>query len=281
MKRQRRARRCLWHDTMADTRIRRRAARGGSRRGRGDGTCRNVALRLQPGPRTAGSATTRLAGGVAALRDHSAAHGRRRPRRHRAAAARRASGIRRRAPGRAPHRYGHRRRTGGRRPRRAAAAAGRLHLPRTCGCGPPAPSSRSMPATTAAWRSPGERGVLATLILDLWRGGANPWLLNIERLDRELRERAGADPWALDRSAILAALQAGEMSVAVIRPRPKHTVSLSLPAGRWAWWDPWATPLPQRRPDRLHDPVAGRLSPADFTTAAPHAPCTSATTARR
>ena len=88
-----------------------------------------------------------------------------------------------------------------------------------------------------------ERGVLASLILDLWRGGANPWLLNIERLDREMRERAGSDPWALDRGAILAALQAGEMSVAVIRPRPKHTISLSLPAGRWVWWDPWATPL--------------------------------------
>lgn len=88
-----------------------------------------------------------------------------------------------------------------------------------------------------------ERGVLATLILDLWRGGANPWLLNIERLDRELRARAGADPWALDRSAILTALQAGEMSVSAIRPRPKHTVSLPLPAGRWAWWDPWAAPL--------------------------------------
>ena len=88
-----------------------------------------------------------------------------------------------------------------------------------------------------------EHGVLATLILDLWRGGANPWLLNIERLDRELRERAGADPWALDRGAILAALQAGEMSVSVIRPRPKHLVNLSLPTGRWVWWDPWATPL--------------------------------------
>jgi len=88
-----------------------------------------------------------------------------------------------------------------------------------------------------------EGGVLATLILDLWRGGANPWLLNIERLDRELGARAGTDPWALDRSAILAALQAGEMSVSAIRPRPKHTVSLTLPAGRWAWWDPWAAPL--------------------------------------
>lgn len=88
-----------------------------------------------------------------------------------------------------------------------------------------------------------EGGVLATLILDLWRGGANPWLLNIERLDRELRVRAGTDPWALDRGAILAALQAGEMSVSAVRPRRKHTVSLPLPAGRWSWWDPWAAPL--------------------------------------
>ena len=88
-----------------------------------------------------------------------------------------------------------------------------------------------------------ERGVLASLIVDLWRGGADPSILNIERLDRELRERAGTDPWALDRSRILASLQAGEMSVAAIRPLRTHTVNLTLPAGRWAWWDPWATPL--------------------------------------
>ena len=88
-----------------------------------------------------------------------------------------------------------------------------------------------------------ERGVLATLILDLWRGGANPWLLNIERLDQEIGERAGADPWALDRNAILAALQEGEMSATVIRPRRRHTISLPLLAGRWVWWDPLATPL--------------------------------------
>ena len=88
-----------------------------------------------------------------------------------------------------------------------------------------------------------EAGVLATLILDLWRGGANPWLLNVERLHRELRRRTGADPWSLDRGAILSALQEGEMSVSAIRPRPKHLVSLALPRGHWVWWDPWATPL--------------------------------------
>ena len=33
------------------------------------------------------------------------------------------------------------------------------------------------------------------------------------------------------------------MSVSTIRPRRKHLVRLSLPAGRWVWWDPWATPL--------------------------------------
>ena len=59
-----------------------------------------LALRMQPGPRTTVSATARVAGGVEPLQDHSAAHGRRRPRRHRRsplpnpAAARRASRIR-------------------------------------------------------------------------------------------------------------------------------------------------------------------------------------------
>ncbi len=88
-----------------------------------------------------------------------------------------------------------------------------------------------------------ERGVLASLVRDLWHGGTNPWLVNLHRLDRELREKAEGAPWALDRTAILAALQENRMRATAIGPLPKHTVSLMLPAGRWVWWDPFAVPL--------------------------------------
>ena len=88
-----------------------------------------------------------------------------------------------------------------------------------------------------------ERGLLASLLLDLWRGGANPWLLNLERLDRELTARGAGDPWTLNRVAILAALEANAMSLAAIRPLPVRRVDLQLPAGRWVWWNPFAPPL--------------------------------------
>ena len=88
-----------------------------------------------------------------------------------------------------------------------------------------------------------ERGLLASLLLDLWRGGTNPWLLNLERLDREIAARAAGDPWSLNRVAILAALDANAMSPAAIRPLPERSVGLQLPAGRWVWWDPFAPPL--------------------------------------
>ena len=88
-----------------------------------------------------------------------------------------------------------------------------------------------------------ERGLLASLVLDLWRGGTNPWLLNLERLDRELTARAAGDPWSLNRQAILAALAADAMSKAAIRPLLEHSVELRLPAGRWVWWNPFAPPL--------------------------------------
>lgn len=88
-----------------------------------------------------------------------------------------------------------------------------------------------------------ERGLLASLVLDLWRGGASPWLLNLELLDRELAARAAGDPWSLNRQAILAALAADAMSSTVIRPLPQRRAELQIPAGRWVWWNPFAPPL--------------------------------------
>lgn len=118
----------------------------------------------------------------------------------------------------------------------AGAGSGRLLRP--AGAVVPVSAARSG-ALEVTW----ERGLLASLVLDLWRGGASPWLLNLERLDREIAARAAGDPWQLDRQAILAALAADAMSSAALRPLPQHDVELQLPAGRWVWWNPFAPPL--------------------------------------
>ena len=102
-----------------------------------------------------------------------------------------------------------------------------------------------------------ERGLLASLVLDLWRGGASPWLLNLELLDRELAARAAADPWSLNRKPILAALEADAMSSTAIRPLHRRNVELQLPAGRWVWWNPFAPPLLSDGRSRLALDVPG------------------------
>ena len=106
----------------------------------------------------------------------------------------------------------------------AGAGGGRLLRP--AGAVVPVSAARSG-ALEVTW----ERGLLASLVLDLWRGGAYPWLLNLERLDREIEARAAGDPWQLDRQAILAALAADAMSSAALRPLPQHEVELQLPPG--------------------------------------------------
>lgn len=119
-----------------------------------------------------------------------------------------------------------------------APVAGDGRLLRPAGAVVPVSAARSG-ALEVTW----ERGLLASLVLDLWRGGASPWLLNLELLDRELAARAAGDPWSLNRQAILAALAADAMSSAAIRPLPRRRVELQLAAGRWVWWNPFAPPL--------------------------------------
>lgn len=105
-----------------------------------------------------------------------------------------------------------------------------------------------------------ERGLLAGVVRDLWRGGTNPWLLNLERLDHEITTRAQGDPWWLNRAALLAALQADAMSRSALKPHARRNIDLELPAGRWVWWNPFAaplvsdgnSPLPVAAPDGYH-----------------------------
>ena len=120
-----------------------------------------------------------------------------------------------------------------------APVAGGGRLLRPAGAVVPVSADRSG-ALEVTW----ERGLLASLVLDLWRGGASPWLLNLELLDRELAARAAGDPWSLNRQAILAALAADAMSSAAIRPLPPSAASSSSSRpGRWVRWNPFAPPL--------------------------------------
>ena len=107
-----------------------------------------------------------------------------------------------------------------------------------------------------------ERGLLASLLLDLWRGGANPWLLNLERLDRELTARGAGDPWTLNRVAILAALEANAMSLAAIRPLPVRRVDPSTTRRALGVVEPVCTSAAERRPRHAGSSRAHRLSPA-------------------
>ena len=118
----------------------------------------------------------------------------------------------------------------------AARAAGRLLQP--AGAVVPV-GDAGAEAIEVTW----ERGLLASLVLDLWRGGANPWLLNLERLDQEIFAQAAGDPWSLNRGAILAALEADALSRSAIKPLPLRSISLELPAGHWVWSNPFAPPL--------------------------------------
>ena len=132
------------------------------------------------------------------------------------------------------------------------AGAGNGRLLRPAGAVVPV-SAAGSGAVEVTW----ERGLLASLVLDLWRGGASPWLLNLELLDRKLAARAAGDPWSLDRQAILAALAADAMSSAAIRPLPRRSVELQLPAGRWVWWNPFTPPLLSDGRERLALEVPG------------------------
>ena len=145
----------------------------------------------------------------------------------------------------------------GRAPARGQAPAARTAARRLRPAGAVVPIGGA-PAETieVTW----ERGLLAGVVLDLWRGGANPWLLNLERLDHEITARAQGDPWWLNRAALLAALQADAMSSSALRPHARRSIDLELPAGRWVWWNPFAaplvsdgrTPLPVAAPDGYH-----------------------------
>ena len=142
----------------------------------------------------------------------------------------------------------------------AVAGAGHGRLLRPAGAVVPVSAVRSG-ALEVTW----ERGFLASLMLDLWRGGAYPWLLNLERLDREITARAAGNPWQLDREAILAALAADTMGSAALRPLPRRRVELQLPAGHWVWWNPLDPPLQSdgRSPLALAVPVGYHLMLAD------------------
>jgi hypothetical protein len=78
-----------------------------------------------------------------------------------------------------------------------------------------------------------EDGALASVVARLDRAGAAVELMNVARLGKEMAERAGGDPWALDLERIAAKLAGGEFTATDIRPADAYPVELPLPEGRW------------------------------------------------
>jgi len=90
-----------------------------------------------------------------------------------------------------------------------------------------------------SWR----HGFTADLMLDLADAGLDLEFVNTERLGREIDERAGDDPFRLDRDHIARSLLSGRFRVTDIRARPVREVSLRMGSGGTSS-DRWFTESP-------------------------------------
>ncbi len=87
-----------------------------------------------------------------------------------------------------------------------------------------------------------EDGPLGQTLLALRRERVDVSALNIARLQVEMRERSGADPWRLDLACLAERLASGEFRVTDIRALPCREVQLSVPAGTWFLESPFRLP---------------------------------------
>lgn len=78
-----------------------------------------------------------------------------------------------------------------------------------------------------------EDGALASVVARLDRAGAAVELVNVARLEEEMTERSGGDPWALDLDRIAASLAGGSFAATEIRRAEAYPVELPLPEGLW------------------------------------------------
>jgi hypothetical protein len=84
-----------------------------------------------------------------------------------------------------------------------------------------------------------EGGPLAETLLALRRERVDVSALNTARLDREMRDRSGGDPWRLDLIYLAERLASGEFRVTDIRALPCRTLLLPVPAGTWFLGSPF------------------------------------------
>ena len=114
---------------------------------------------------------------------------------------------------------------------------GRLRLP-PAGAVWPLDSSAEGRELALSW----EDGPLAQTLLALRRERIEVSTLNTARLEVEMGNRSGGDPWRLDLAYLAERLASGEFRVTDIRALPCREVQLSVPAGTWFLESPFCLP---------------------------------------
>jgi len=86
-------------------------------------------------------------------------------------------------------------------------------------------------------------GFLAEMLFPVSRAGELLEAVNTERMSREIWDRSAADPWVIDREAILGTLLYGSMRSDRIRRRPSFDLSFDAAPGTWFGDDPFLGPF--------------------------------------
>jgi hypothetical protein len=95
-----------------------------------------------------------------------------------------------------------------------------------------------------------EQGFVSGLLLLLASRGVVPESVNAERLCREIRRKAGGDPFNLDRDGIVRSLITGAFRVTDIKKLPEEELSFTPGSGIWFTESPFS-PLFETGPDDL------------------------------
>ncbi|TVR32379.1 MAG: hypothetical protein EA404_07545 [Spirochaetaceae bacterium] len=82
---------------------------------------------------------------------------------------------------------------------------------------------------TLSWSA----GAVACVMRELSVLTGHPERYNAVRLQRELEQRTGGNPWSVNLEALVAQLLSGEFRVTSIRPAEKFRVGIAVPAGVW------------------------------------------------
>ncbi len=88
---------------------------------------------------------------------------------------------------------------------------------------------------TANWHD----GVTATILRRLAVGGSGFEALNVPRLSREIRERAGEDPWGVDFDRIVEKLAEDAFRSTYIKEGERVPLEVYFPEGRWISLEPF------------------------------------------